>query len=53
MMVLHSGILILMVKTPTALPALAGLFQPTVALMARNVVKTTLGSENRTQEEVI
>ena len=52
MMVMHSVNLILMVKYPTALPALVGLFQSTVGLMARNVIEATLGSENRTQEEV-
>ena len=51
-MVTHSESLILMVKYPTALPALAGLFQSMVALMARNVIEATLRSENRTQEEV-
>ena len=53
MAVVHSGILILMVKNHTIIPALAGLFQSTVSLMARNVTEATLGSGNRTQEEVI
>ena len=51
-MMMHSGSLILMVKYPTALPPLAGQFQSSVALMARNVIEATLLSENRTQEEV-